>query len=115
MFWLELRKMFEDKHGDVHRKLMQGGEWHGSDTVPSIEEMPRVIAYMGLFEHCKRMLDDGLIDWDTFEDIYAYRIDNLLSNKMIVRDQLNPELRAGGGWKTFVALAERLGRKIPNP
>lgn len=108
-FWLELRRMFAE-HNEVHGKLLWGvGEWHDSDISPSKEEIPKVIDYMGLFEHCKLMLDDHQIDWHTFETMYAYRIDNLLSNKWITQVQLKPDMREG--WKHFVPLVKKLEKR----
>jgi flagellar biosynthesis/type III secretory pathway M-ring protein FliF/YscJ len=63
-FWLELRKMFAE-HNDVHFNLRPGGSWYQSDTSPSSSDLPKVEAYMGLFEHCQRMIDDGLLDLAT--------------------------------------------------
>jgi hypothetical protein len=110
-FWLELRRMFLDYHNDVHSNLLEGQPWHGSDTSPTDEDMPKVINYMGLFEHCKLMLDDGLIDWKVFAGIYAYRIDNILSNNKIVRSQLSPGARREEGWKDFCALVNKLKKE----
>jgi hypothetical protein len=110
-FWLELRKMFAE-HNEVHWNLMTGGAWHASDLEPQPgPEMRKVEAYMGLFEHCKEMLDDKLIDRKTFENVYAYRIDFILANGSIVRQELSGPYREG--WKTFVALAHDLGRTVP--
>ena len=108
-FWLELREMFA-KHNDIHVKLRPGGEWHKSKTSPSEGEMPKVEEYLGLFEHCKEMLDEKLIDWNTFKNIYAYRIDNILANPIIVREKLNKQK---DGWKIFLELVEKLGRRVP--
>jgi hypothetical protein len=85
---------------------------HGikSRTKPTGKDLPKVEAYMGLFEHCKAMLDDGLIDWSTFESIYAYRIDNILANPVIVREKL---INEKDGWKVFIELVKRLGRNVP--
>jgi hypothetical protein len=111
LFWLELRKMFAE-HNDVHWKLMTGEAWHASDVEPQPgPDMRKVEAYMGLFEHCKEMLDDKLIDWKTFQNIYAYRIDFILANRSIVRQELSLPYREG--WQTFVALVHQLGRTIP--
>jgi hypothetical protein len=104
-FWLELRKIFSD-HNEVHLNLRPNGEWYQSDANPTAEEMPKIEAYMGLFEHCKKMLDKKLIDWKTFENIYAYRVENILKNPVIVREKL---FKRFWGWKDFIHLVRELG------
>jgi len=85
-FWLDLRKMFAI-HDKVHRKLRPGGEWDkpGNENDPALgtDDEADLIAYMGLFEHCEYMLEDGLIDPGTFKKIYAYRLDLLLKNNRV--------------------------------
>jgi hypothetical protein len=110
-FWLELRKMFAE-HDEVHFRL-RGGGWPEGHTGPSTsQEWAKVESYMGLFEHCNRMLEEGLIDLETFRHIYKYRVQNILNNQTIVQAKLNKANR--DNWKDFVDLAEnRLGLRIP--
>lgn len=54
-FWLELRRMFW-QHNDIHVKLRNGRK-------TDVEELPRIEAYMGLFELVYEMLETGLIKW----------------------------------------------------
>jgi len=83
-FWLELRKMFAE-HRDLHLKLRKK-EWPDKEgSCPGEEDWPALEAYMGLFEHCESMLDQGLIDWPTFKAIYGYRVENIIRNPWIVR------------------------------
>jgi hypothetical protein len=80
--------------------------------LPTAIELPKVEAYMGLFEHCKAMLDNGLIDWETFKSIYNYRISNILNNEAIVSAKFkNPVVRKG--WKDFIELAEAIHYEVP--
>lgn len=129
-FWLELRKMFGE-HDEVH-KMLRDGTWprslaasssvsnassmdtdsSGDRKEPSTEQWAALESYMGLFEHCKAMIDDELIDLPTFSSIYRYRIGNILANQTIVKAKfLNKTLREG--WKDFIALAEELKYKVP--
>ena len=130
-FWLELRKMFAE-HDEVHRMLRYGTWPHSlADSVPTpsnvfsmdteasddreeptLEQWADLEAYMGLFEQCKAMLDDDLIDFPTFSSIYGYRIGDILENKTIEKGEFRNK-QARGGWKNFIALAERLGYKVP--
>lgn len=103
-FWLELRKMFHE-HKDVHAKLRDGGEWAIDGSGPANSaEWASLEAYMGLFEHCERMMEEGLLDIKTFKSIYEYRIHNIIHNPTIYQAKLVDE-RAY--WKDFLALMKR--------
>ena len=129
-FWLELRELFAE-HDDVHR-MLRYGTWPQSlaDSAstahnvlsmdsdssddreePTLEQWADLEAYMGLFEQCKAMLDDDLIDLPTFSSIYGYRVGDILANKTIDREEFRNK-QARGGWKNFIALAEKLGYKV---
>jgi hypothetical protein len=97
-FWLELRRMFWQHH-DIHIKLRNG------QKIDS-EELPRIEAYMGLFELVYEMLEKGLINWPTFLRLYEYRINNIMKDPFVVKTKLidNEE-----GWENFIALVKKLG------
>jgi hypothetical protein len=104
-FWLDLRDQFE-KHDAVHLRLRPGGDWAGARGGPStVDEWAKVEAYMGLFEHCEIMLDQKLIDESTFEEIYKYRLGNIVANDIIRREKL---CKRPGGWERFLNLADRM-------
>jgi hypothetical protein len=105
-FWLEIRKMFAE-HWDIHLKL-RNREW--SLTPPSDEELAKLEAYMGLFEHCEKMLKEGLLDWETFKAIYGYRVHNLLCDLIVVREKL---IARRSGWLVFIKLLGRMCNEIP--
>lgn len=109
-FWLELEKMFS-QHDKIHIKLRSGGAWANNDTGPkSNQEWAEVEDYMGLFEHCELMLRQRLIDWETFEAIFAYRLRNIAANKIIVEAKL---MRERQFWQVFIRLLKRLEIDIP--
>ena len=109
-FWLQLRDQFS-RHDAVHQKLRPGGEWSESQGAPnSAAEWTALESYMGLFEHREVMLADGLIDEKTFESIYAYRLRNIVSNQVIVREKL---VERRQGWMTFIALLRRMSIEVP--
>jgi len=121
IFWLDLRKMFE-KFDETHR-MLRYGTWpfpYDQEIEQSNEELrkrlkkqlPELEAYMGLFEHCKHMMDDELIDLPTFKSIYGYRIKNIVGNKHVVNSKFNPKTRKG--WKDFIDLAEKVGYNVPS-
>jgi hypothetical protein len=104
-FWLELRRMFSD-YQDVHVKLRPRGAWYASPEHPNLDELPSVEPYMGLLEHCNRMLEQGLIDWKTFKHIYGYRVDNIMKNPAIVKAKL---IENEENWENFIRLSHKLG------
>jgi|GEM_PF-1222202 len=105
-FWLEIDKMFID-YDDIHFKLRDGGKWHCVDQegikvnydemsckqikenskckkcVIEHDEWSKIVSYLGLFEHCELMIQDGIIDQRRFEVVFSYRIKNLIRNKQI--------------------------------
>ena len=100
-FWLTLRQMFSE-HRDVHF-MLRTYEWTNEDITHP--DWARLEAYMGLLEHCEIMLEDELLDWQTFNDVYGYRIKLILSNSLIVRDTL---IRRRRGWVRFLDLVRRM-------
>ena len=103
-FWLDLRSAFS-KHDDIHRKLHPRGDWSGALRSPTAEEQFQVEAYMGLFEHCEIMLDQKLIDEQTFREIYRYRLLNLVNNEWVRIEKL---CKLSSGWKRLIALLGRM-------
>lgn len=104
-FWIELEKLFS-LHDEVHLKLRPGGEWAGNSGGPlSVDEWMKVEDYMGLFEHCEIMLERRLLDTQTFGEIYAYRLRNLLRNSVIVETKLVGKREH---WTRFLSLVNRM-------
>ena len=108
-FWLDLRDRFA-QHDEVHRRLRPGGSWPSDAGPQTADDWVLVEAYMGLFEHCEVMLDQGLIDERTFREIYAYRLLNIVANDVIRREKL---IERAFGWQRFLALLERLEVELP--
>lgn len=109
-FWLEIRKMFAE-HQAVHLKL-RNEEWSITDDhFPNEDDWSRLEAYMGLFEHCEFMLDEKLLDWTTFKEIYGYRLLLIVNNPIIVREKL---INRRSGWKKFICLLKRMDNDIPS-
>ena len=69
-----------------------------------------VEAYMGLFEHCEIMLEQGLIDDRTFREIYLYRLRNIVANDIIRQQKL---IDRASGWPRFLALLKRVNVDLP--
>lgn len=109
-FWLDLREMFADKHQEIHLHL-RNGLWSNDDaSFPSEEDWARLEAYMGLFEHCEKMLEQRLLDAPTFESIYGYRLQRIVENPLIVREKL---VGRRWGWQDFIRLLERVESRLP--
>jgi hypothetical protein len=111
--WLSLRE-FMSRYDDIHCSLLKGGKWSMNGKGPeTAEEWGKVSAYMGLFEHCNIMLEEGLIDLTTFKKIYEYRIENILSNKKIVMENL---ILKKDRWHDFLELCKKVGLedKLPS-
>jgi hypothetical protein len=105
-FWLDLRDRFA-RFDPVHINLRPSGAWTiGTNGPTTTEEWAQVEAYMGLFEHCELMLRDGLLDRVTFQHIYQYRVENLLTNQKIVQAKL---IERGKSWSVFLELVSRFG------
>jgi hypothetical protein len=110
--YLTLREMFS-KHEEVHKNLRPGGIWtKGKGPNNEETEMARAAAwiivesYMGLFEHCNRMIADGLLDLRSFKISYGYRVKNILKNHQIAYTKLVTFRR---DWCEFIDLCVRLG------
>lgn len=105
---LELKKMFLD-YDDVHAKLRPDGAWNNDSGGAPIsgEEWTRVEGYMGLFEHCKRLLEDGLVSEAEFRKSYSYRLKNLADNEQIVEEKLKSS--ESEDWKDFIGLLDQFG------
>jgi hypothetical protein len=108
-FWLELRKMFAS-YDEVNRKLQKGGVWYARDDRPKPgQELTEAIPYLGLFEISKRMMDQGLLDEETFNSLYRYRLRAILRNGPIKQKLLNPsDDDDKDGYKDFKALVKQV-------
>lgn len=104
-FWLDLRQRFSE-FDEVHLKLRPGGDWRKNNSGPeNTQDWVKLEAYMGLFEHCNIMLNDGLIDEKTFENIYAYRLRNIVANEAITNAKLKSQNKKH--WVDFIDLLEK--------
>ena len=108
-FWLNLRSMFGE-HEAIHHSLQIDASWREADREVSDAEAIAIVEYMGMFEHVHKMLQRGLIDWSTFQDIFAYRVLLIMQSPAIVDATL---VNNGRWWLTFRQLAEELDHKVP--
>jgi hypothetical protein len=108
-FWLNLRSMFSEHEG-VHRSLQTDMSWRDVNRQVSDAEAIAIVAYMGMFELVYKMLKRKLIDWDTFKDVFGYRVLLIMNSPAIVKATL---VDNGRWWLTFRQLATDLGHKVP--
>ena len=110
-FILDLKQML-DTHRVVHRRLRPGEIWHGADgQLPATaQEWCDLEEYMGFFEHCEILIQDGSLDLDNFIDMFSYRVHNIVSNPKIVEAKLTGPERAS--WELFLKLCNRLKIRI---
>lgn len=100
-----------DEHDEVHRSLQTDRSWRDVNRSISDSEAIAIVAYMGMFELVYKMLKRDLIDWDTFRDIFAYRVLLVMNSPVIVKATL---VENGRWWLTFRELATDLGHKVPD-
>ncbi len=96
-FFFNLDPVFRE-HAAVEAKLR--GEWQGSGPT-SLEEWLAVEEYMGLYERIQVMVDDGIVDLDSFHKIYGYKLFYLVNNKMIHSHKL---VARASHWVLFIKL-----------
>jgi hypothetical protein len=107
---LEIERMLAT-HDRVHLRLRPGGDWCGTGIGPTtLEERAQVEDYMGLFEHCELLIRSGVINSQMFENLFKYRIENLVANPVIVREKLILEKDY---WIDFIQLVKRLHLTVP--
>ncbi len=104
-------------HADVAAKL-RGGDWAGAGakTHPTVDELPLVEPYLGVFERIFIAYRAGQVDDETLDQLYGYRLSNIWANQQIVTMKLqNEELKKS--WKRFIALTYVLeahrGKRFP--
>jgi hypothetical protein len=114
-FLLKFDEMLFEQHNEVHQLLRPGGAWSGNRGGPtSAEEWIKVERYMGMFERIKVLVDYKLLDIDTVNHFYGYRIRNIIANETIVKAKgiASPEewqrfdmrQRKKHSWKLFIEL-----------
>jgi len=105
---LDLRASFA-AHTEVHINLRPEGIWAGADGPHSVNEWAMVDAYLGLFEVCNRMLDNGQLSIDMFRNQYLYRLENIHRHQGIVAHiQAEREY-----WAQLIKLFSRFELAIP--
>ena len=111
-FMLELEKMIE-RHNTIHVRLRPEGDWRKIGAGPNGEtEWSEVEDYMGFFEHCELLLQDGSLKLASFKALFGYRVENVIANNNIVLEKLVNEEES---WTLFLELLDRLNLPRPEP
>jgi hypothetical protein len=106
-FLLQLDQAFE-RHQAAHLNLRPGGQWYGMSDRPTDDEMPIAIAYMGLFERIKIMIDLKLLRPEIVNRLYGYRVGNIWVNDRIMREKL---VKLSDGWQDFLKLVRYMEKE----
>ncbi len=81
-FLLQLDQMLL-QHQDVHARLSGLGWPNGKSEPETPEEWIAVDIYMGLFERIQVLIEDSIVDFDTFDRLYGYRVFLIVNNPVI--------------------------------
>lgn len=72
-----------EQHNEVHGRLTGLG-WPDGRTGPdTVEEWIKVGRVLGLFEYIQILVEDRIIDIDTVDELYSYRLFHLVNNEII--------------------------------
>jgi hypothetical protein len=105
-FLLQLYQLME-QHNEVHARLTGLG-WSDGKTGPdTVEEWIKVGRALGLFEYINILVKDGLIEIDTVDKLYSYRLFHLVNNEII----RNRHFNAHSGWDGVIELLTDLKDK----
>ena len=72
--FVELRRLFDDER-EIANNFRKGGPWHKDTDTSCHESNADLDAYLGLLEFCDTLIEDGLINQDTFMAMFSYRVD----------------------------------------
>ncbi len=109
-FLLRLDEAFW-RHREVHKKLRPGGDWSLVSPEDEIREKVNgphflkdgadIEGYMGLFERVQLLREKDLIDIETVNRLYGYRLFTIVKNDNIYQGKL---VENGDGWTDFIRL-----------
>jgi len=105
-FLLELEGLLS-RHDIVLNKLRPGGDWSQNETPQTTEEWSLLEDYMGFFEHCELLIQDGSLSLKRFEALFSYRLHNIVANKSICNAKFGSQEREH--WSLFFKICDRVG------
>lgn len=108
-FLLDLDDKFS-LHQQAHVALRPGGKWANDDTGPTnVEEWAQIEAYMGLFERINILIEKDVLDADTVDRLYGYRVNNIVANSFIHQTKL---IENSEDWTDFLSLCKKLNIQL---
>jgi hypothetical protein len=103
-FLLRLDEAFQ-RHNKVHMLLQPEFEWGNNKSGPeSSEDWFLVTSYMGLFERISFLVENGLVELKTVDQLYGYRVYNIVFNDVIRKTKLEKGRNEAPYWKAFIML-----------
>jgi hypothetical protein len=105
-FLLQLYQMM-DQHNDVHAQLTRTGWSNGKNGPNTPDEWIKVGRVLGLFEYIQILVEDGLIDIDTVDRLYSYRLFHLINNEVIRKTHFETSTN----WSGIIKLLKQLENK----
>lgn len=102
-FLIQLYQLME-QHNEVHARLTGMGWPDGRKGPETIEEWIKVGRVLGIFEYIQILVEDGIIELDTVDELYSYRLFHLVNNEIIWKRHF----AAGGAWHGVVKLLDEL-------
>jgi hypothetical protein len=102
-FLLQLYELME-QHNELHSRLTGLGWPEGRTAPQTVEEWIQVGRMLGLFEYIQILVADKIIDIDTVDKLYSYRLFHIVNNKEIY----NRYFSADGSWDGVTKLLEAL-------
>lgn len=108
-FLLELNDHFW-RFDRIYRSLYEyrkDGDQSRPWEPPDPDDWTTVAQYMGLFERCMVLIDNGVLNIATFERLYGYRFRDLVRPES-VRKLYFSDLEAAAGWGDFLELWSKL-------
>ena len=105
-FLIQLYQMME-QHNEVHGRLTGLG-WPDGRTGPeTVDEWIKVGRVLGLFEYIQILVKDRIIDIETVDELYSYRLFHLVHNETIRKRYFAEQ----GRWDGVVELWKALEGK----
>jgi len=102
-FLIQLYQLME-QHNEVHARLTGLGWPDGREGPNSVQEWLQVGRVLGLFEYIQILVQDGLLDLDTVDELYSYRLFHLWRNELIRQKHFADDKN----WKGVVKLLNEL-------
>jgi hypothetical protein len=71
----------------------------------TLDEWADVEKYMGIFERINILINEGILDIDTVDELYGYRIINIAANEVVRKEKLEDRRDY---WQEFIELYEKI-------